>query len=122
MSGPRVTVPASSVARHGGPRPARRRAGAGRSVCGTSRATDANGRERTDALADRLDALTTALARIAAPPHARYGVRVITDGIPRARSAVRRRARALLAAEDRAARTDPGRRLVGPVRLCGVRS
>ncbi|MEU3220427.1 hypothetical protein [Streptomyces sp. NPDC006971] len=122
MSGPRVTVPASSVARHGGPRPARRRAGAGRSVCGTSRATDANGRERTGALADRLDALTTALARIAAPPHARYGVRVITDGIPRtwvcrpptSSGAARRR--------GPGRRTDPDRRLVGPLRLCGARS
>ncbi|GAA3396446.1 methyltransferase domain-containing protein [Streptomyces roseoviridis] len=72
--------------------------------------------------ADRLDALTSTLAGIAAPLHAWYGVRVFTDGIPGdlglpAADELER----LLAAEDRAGRTDPYRRIAGLLHLCGVR-
>ncbi|MEV6787492.1 methyltransferase domain-containing protein [Streptomyces sp. NPDC051098] len=61
--------------------------------------------------ADRLDALTATLAGIAAPLHAWYGVRVFTDGadndaeLPAAEDLER-----LLAAEDRAGRTEPYKR------------
>ncbi|MET9956369.1 methyltransferase domain-containing protein [Streptomyces sp. NPDC006339] len=72
--------------------------------------------------ADRLDTLTSTLAGIAAPLHAWYGVRVFTDtipgdlGLPAADELER-----LLAAEDRAGRTDPYRRIAGLLHLCGVR-
>ncbi|MFD7978104.1 class I SAM-dependent methyltransferase [Streptomyces sp. NPDC059071] len=72
--------------------------------------------------ADRLDALTSTLAGIAAPLHAWYGVHVFTDGLrgdvglPAADELER-----LLAAEDRAGRTDPYRRIAGLLHLCGVR-
>ncbi|MFG3344947.1 class I SAM-dependent methyltransferase [Streptomyces sp. NPDC048018] len=79
-------------------------------------------RNGTQVRADRLDALTTTLAGIAAPLHAWYGVRVFTDnipgdlGLPAADELDR-----LLAAEDRAGRTDPYRRIAGLLHLCGVR-
>ncbi|MFB9513569.1 class I SAM-dependent methyltransferase [Streptomyces purpureus] len=72
--------------------------------------------------ADRLDTLTSALAGIAAPLHAWYGVRVFTDGVandvglPAAEELER-----LLAAEDRAGRTEPYRRIAALLHLCGVR-
>ncbi|MCQ0022443.1 methyltransferase domain-containing protein [Streptomyces somaliensis DSM 40738] len=72
--------------------------------------------------ADRLEALTATLAGIAAPLRAWYGVRVFTDtvpadeGLPAARELER-----LLAAEDRAGRTDPYRGVAGLLHLCGVR-
>lgn len=72
--------------------------------------------------ADRLDALTATLAGIAAPLHAWYGVRVLTDsvagdvGLPAAEELER-----LLAAEDRAGRTEPYRRVAALLHLCGVR-
>ncbi|MFF1837933.1 class I SAM-dependent methyltransferase [Streptomyces sp. NPDC058231] len=72
--------------------------------------------------ADRLDALTATLAGIAAPLHAWYGVRVFTDQVgneaelPDAAELDR-----LLAAEDRAGRTDPYRRVAALLHLCGVR-
>ena len=72
--------------------------------------------------ADRLDALTATLAGIAAPLHAWYGVRVFTDTaaddaeLPAADELER-----LLAAEDRAGRTDPYRRVAALLHLCGVR-
>jgi SAM-dependent methyltransferase len=72
--------------------------------------------------ADRLDALTATLAGIAAPLHAWYGVRVFTDNVPNgtelpAADELER----LLAAEDRAGRTDPYRRVAALLHLCGVR-
>ncbi|WP_280117773.1 class I SAM-dependent methyltransferase [Streptomyces ficellus] len=72
--------------------------------------------------ADRLDRLTATLAGIAAPLHAWYGVRVFTDnvpdeeGLPPADELER-----LLAAEDRAGRTEPYRRVAALLHLCGVR-
>ncbi|MEE1792540.1 methyltransferase domain-containing protein [Streptomyces sp. BE308] len=72
--------------------------------------------------ADRLDALTATLAGIAAPLHAWYGVRVFTDHVgndvelPAAAELEQ-----LLAAEDRAGRTDPYRRVAALLHLCGVR-
>nr|WP_302852290.1 class I SAM-dependent methyltransferase [Streptomyces sp. TRM64462] len=72
--------------------------------------------------ADRLDTLTATLAGIAAPLQAWYGVRVFTDnvpsdvGLPPAEELDR-----LLAAEDRAGRTDPYRRVAALLHLCGVR-
>ena len=72
--------------------------------------------------ADRLDALTATLAGIAAPLHAWYGVRVFTDHVsndvelPAAQELER-----VLAAEDRAARTDPYRQVAALLHLCGVR-
>ncbi|MEU3182903.1 methyltransferase domain-containing protein [Streptomyces sp. NPDC006923] len=72
--------------------------------------------------ADRLDALTATLAGIAAPLHVWYGVRVFTDGAaddaePPAGDELER----LLAAEDKAGRTDPYRRVAALLHLCGVR-
>ncbi|NUL04909.1 methyltransferase domain-containing protein [Streptomyces lunaelactis] len=72
--------------------------------------------------ADRLEAVTATLAGIAAPLHAWYGVRVFTDnvpdetGLPAADELER-----LLAAEDRAGRTDPYRGVAALLHLCGVR-
>ncbi|MFD3438361.1 methyltransferase domain-containing protein [Streptomyces sp. NPDC058685] len=72
--------------------------------------------------ADRLDALTATLAGIAAPLHAWYGVRVFTDGadndadLPAPEDLER-----LLAAEDRAGRTEPYKRVAALLHLCGVR-
>ncbi|MGW7367823.1 class I SAM-dependent methyltransferase [Streptomyces sp. NPDC054841] len=72
--------------------------------------------------ADRLAALTATLAGIAAPLHAWYGVRAFTDGVaneaelPSAEELER-----LLAAEDRAGRTDPYRSVAALLHLCGVR-
>lgn len=70
--------------------------------------------------ADRLSALTDALAGIGAPLQAWYGVRVFTDtasddapipaDLPQ-----------LLAAEERAGRTDPYRGVAALLHLCGVR-
>ncbi|MGV4985061.1 class I SAM-dependent methyltransferase [Streptomyces sp. NPDC001709] len=73
-----------------------------------------------DVRADRLDSLTATLAGIAAPLHAWYGVRVFTDtaaddaGIPADLET-------LLAAEERAGRTDPYRGVAALLHLCGVR-
>ncbi|MEU1077700.1 MULTISPECIES: methyltransferase domain-containing protein [unclassified Streptomyces] len=72
--------------------------------------------------ADRLDTLTRTLDGIAAPLHAWYGVRVFTDNVPNdvqlpAADELDR----LLAAEDRAGRTDPYRRVAALLHLCGVR-
>ncbi|PKV85366.1 bifunctional 2-polyprenyl-6-hydroxyphenol methylase/3-demethylubiquinol 3-O-methyltransferase UbiG [Streptomyces sp. TLI_146] len=72
--------------------------------------------------ADRLDTLTRTLDGIAAPLHAWYGVRVFTDNVsndvqlPAADELDR-----LLAAEDKAGRTDPYRRVAALLHLCGVR-
>ncbi|MFE6160178.1 class I SAM-dependent methyltransferase [Streptomyces sp. NPDC056486] len=74
------------------------------------------------ARADRLDAVKASLAGIAAPLHAWYGVRVFTDGA--ADDAVApddAELAALLAAEERAGRTDPYRRVAALLHVCGVR-
>ncbi|WP_455361707.1 class I SAM-dependent methyltransferase [Streptomyces sp. SYSU K21746] len=72
--------------------------------------------------ADRLDALTRTLAGIGAPLHAWYGVRVFTDTAPSdAELPAARELERLLAAEDRAGRTDPYRRVAALIHLCGVR-
>ncbi|MFF6784805.1 methyltransferase domain-containing protein [Streptomyces sp. NPDC012510] len=76
-----------------------------------------------DVRADRLGALTDTLAGIGAPLHAWYGVRVFTDlaaddaGAPEVPGALD----ALLAAEERAGRTDPYRQVAALLHLCGVR-
>ncbi|WHM39042.1 methyltransferase domain-containing protein [Streptomyces sp. BPTC-684] len=72
--------------------------------------------------ADRLDTLTRTLDGIAAPLHAWYGVRVFTDNVPNevqlpAADELDR----LLAAEDKAGRTEPYRRVAALLHLCGVR-
>ncbi|MFE0273444.1 class I SAM-dependent methyltransferase [Streptomyces sp. NPDC058992] len=71
---------------------------------------------------DRLASLTATLAGIAAPLHAWYGVRVFTDTAadaaePPSGDELTR----LLAAEDRAGRTDPYRSVAALLHLCGVR-
>ncbi|MEV8312891.1 methyltransferase domain-containing protein [Streptomyces sp. NPDC059900] len=75
-----------------------------------------------EARADRLDAVSASLAGIAAPLHAWYGVRVFTDqaaddaAVPGDAELA-----ALLAAEERAGRTDPYRRVAALLHVCGVR-
>lgn len=74
------------------------------------------------ARADRLEAVTATLAGIAAPLHAWYGVRVFTDNVsndeelPSAHELDQ-----LLAAEDRAGRTEPYKNVAALLHLCGVR-
>ncbi|MFD9029421.1 class I SAM-dependent methyltransferase [Streptomyces parvulus] len=73
-----------------------------------------------DVRADRLATLTARLASIGAPLHAWYGVRVFTDTAtdetdPPADLEL------LLAAEERAGRTDPYRGIAALLHLCGVR-
>ncbi|MFI7681469.1 class I SAM-dependent methyltransferase [Streptomyces griseoaurantiacus] len=73
--------------------------------------------------ADRLEALTATLAGIGAPLYAWYGVRVFTDTVPDGTPppAAEDELSALLAAEERAGRTDPYRRVAALLHLCGVR-
>ncbi|MEU0597521.1 methyltransferase domain-containing protein [Streptomyces sp. NPDC006393] len=73
-----------------------------------------------DVRADRLADLTATLAGIGAPLHAWYGVRVFTDT---AADGARPPAdvETLLAAEERAGRTDPYRAVAALLHLCGVR-
>ncbi|MGI5198722.1 class I SAM-dependent methyltransferase [Streptomyces sp. CA-288835] len=73
-----------------------------------------------DVRADRLDALTGTLAGIGAPLHAWYGVRVFTD-LAADDAPVPDNVEALLAAEERAGRTDPYRGVAALLHLCGVR-
>ncbi|WP_435854858.1 class I SAM-dependent methyltransferase [Streptomyces triculaminicus] len=75
-----------------------------------------------EARADRREALTATLAGIGAPLQAWYGVRVFTDlaaddQAPPVGAELER----LLAAEDRAGRTDPYRAVAALLHLCGVR-
>ncbi|MEU3026212.1 class I SAM-dependent methyltransferase [Streptomyces incarnatus] len=70
--------------------------------------------------ADRLSALTATLAGIAAPLHAWYGVRVFTD-LAADDAPLPDDLPALLAAEERAGRTDPYRGVAALLHLCGVR-
>ncbi|MED7825842.1 class I SAM-dependent methyltransferase [Streptomyces chiangmaiensis] len=73
-----------------------------------------------DVRADRLEGLTATLAGIGAPLHAWYGVRVFTDT---AEDGAQPPAdvETLLAAEERAGRTDPYRGVAALLHLCGVR-
>ncbi|MEU9284048.1 methyltransferase domain-containing protein [Streptomyces sp. NPDC048275] len=70
--------------------------------------------------ADRLATLTSALEGIGAPLHAWYGVRVFTDTAPDG-APVPEDVESLLAAEERAGRTDPYRQVAALLHLCGVR-
>ncbi|MFE7772388.1 class I SAM-dependent methyltransferase [Streptomyces sp. NPDC057445] len=72
--------------------------------------------------ADRLASLTATLAGIAAPLQAWYGVRVFSDNVANeAEPPVGDELEQLLAAEDRAGRTDPYRAVAALLHLCGVR-
>lgn len=73
-----------------------------------------------DVRADRLATLTAKLAGIGAPLHTWYGVRVFTDTAPDA-AVPPDGLDALLAAEERACRTDPYRSVAALLHLCGVR-
>ncbi|WP_210586960.1 bifunctional 2-polyprenyl-6-hydroxyphenol methylase/3-demethylubiquinol 3-O-methyltransferase UbiG [Streptomyces sp. GESEQ-35] len=73
-----------------------------------------------DVRADRLDALAATLAGIGAPLNAWYGVRVFTDTAADG-AEIPGEIDALLAAEERAGRTDPYRRVAALLHLCGVR-
>ncbi len=70
--------------------------------------------------ADRLATLTAKLAGIGAPLHTWYGVRVFTDTAPDD-AAPPDDLETLLAAEERAGRTDPYRGIAALLHLCGVR-
>ncbi|EST23328.1 class I SAM-dependent methyltransferase [Streptomyces roseochromogenus] len=70
--------------------------------------------------ADRLAGLTATLAGIAAPLHAWYGVRVFTD-TAMDDTPIPDDLETLLAAEERAGRTDPYRGVAALLHLCGVR-
>ncbi|MEV0282007.1 methyltransferase domain-containing protein [Streptomyces sp. NPDC050610] len=72
--------------------------------------------------ADRLETLTATLTGIGAPLHTWYGVRVFTDQAaddqaPPAGEELDR----LIAAEEKAGRTDPYRSVAALLHLCGVR-
>ncbi|CCK30644.1 methyltransferase [Streptomyces davaonensis JCM 4913] len=73
-----------------------------------------------DVRADRLATLTATLAGIGAPLHAWYGVRVFTDTAPDD-APIPADVATLLAAEERAGRTDPYRGVAALLHLCGVR-
>lgn len=73
-----------------------------------------------DVRADRLATLTAKLAGIGAPLHTWYGVRVFTDTAPDG-APPPADLDALLAAEERAGRTDPYRSVAALLHLCGVR-
>ncbi len=73
-----------------------------------------------DVRADRLATLTARLASIGAPLHAWYGVRVFTDTATDG-TALPADLEPLLAAEERAGRTDPYRGIAALLHLCGVR-
>ncbi|MDQ0990457.1 SAM-dependent methyltransferase [Streptomyces sp. V3I7] len=73
-----------------------------------------------DVRADRLESVTATLAGIGAPLHAWYGVRVFTDLAPDGAPAPEDLDE-LLAAEERAGRTDPYRAVAALLHLCGVR-
>ncbi|MEW2302769.1 methyltransferase domain-containing protein [Streptomyces sp. NPDC006655] len=73
-----------------------------------------------DVRADRLSTLTATLAGIGAPLHSWYGVRVFTDTVPDG-TGLPDDVETLLAAEERAGRTDPYRSVAALLHLCGVR-
>ncbi|MFF4831300.1 class I SAM-dependent methyltransferase [Streptomyces sp. NPDC001315] len=73
-----------------------------------------------DVRADRLATLTATLAGIGAPLHAWYGVRIFTDTAADGTESPAD-IETLLAAEERAGRTDPYRGVAALLHLCGVR-
>jgi SAM-dependent methyltransferase len=73
-----------------------------------------------DVRADRLGTLTATLAGIGAPLQAWYGVRIFTDTAPEGVE-IPEDVESLLAAEERAGRTDPYRAVAALLHLCGVR-
>ncbi|MFE6337973.1 class I SAM-dependent methyltransferase [Streptomyces sp. NPDC057798] len=73
-----------------------------------------------DVRADRLSTLTATLAGIGAPLHSWYGVRVFTDTAADD-APIPADVETLLAAEERAGRTDPYRGMAALLHLCGVR-
>ncbi|MEV7420899.1 methyltransferase domain-containing protein [Streptomyces sp. NPDC089919] len=74
------------------------------------------------ARADRREALAATMSGIGAPLSAWYGVRVFTDGVPNESSLpVPAELSQIIAAEDRAGRTDPYRAVAALLHLCGVR-
>ncbi|MFF3347706.1 class I SAM-dependent methyltransferase [Streptomyces sp. NPDC002779] len=73
-----------------------------------------------DVRADRLSTLTATLAGIGAPLQSWYGVRVFTDTAADD-APIPADVETLLAAEERAGRTDPYRGLAALLHLCGVR-
>ncbi len=73
-----------------------------------------------DVRADRLATLTAKLASIGAPLHVWYGVRIFTDTATD-ETAPPADLEPLLAAEERAGRTDPYRGTAALLHLCGVR-
>ena len=73
-----------------------------------------------DVRADRLVTLTDTMAGIGAPLQAWYGVRVFTDTAADG-TEVPEDVESLLAAEERAGRTDPYRGVAALLHLCGVR-
>jgi SAM-dependent methyltransferase len=73
-----------------------------------------------DVRADRLAELTATLAGIGAPLHAWYGVRIFTDTAVDG-AELPADVETLLAAEERAGRTDPYRSVAALLHLCGVR-
>ncbi|MFI1003452.1 class I SAM-dependent methyltransferase [Streptomyces galbus] len=77
-------------------------------------------RPGVDARADRRAALTDTLAGIGAPLHAWYGVRVFTDTAADGAEPPDG-LETLLAAEERAGKTDPYRGVAALLHLCGVR-
>ncbi|NKQ28890.1 class I SAM-dependent methyltransferase [Streptomyces galbus] len=81
---------------------------------------DTPARLGVDARADRRAALTDTLAGIGAPLHAWYGVRVFTDTTPDGAEPPDG-LETLLAAEERAGKTDPYRGVAALLHLCGVR-
>ncbi|WP_244501056.1 class I SAM-dependent methyltransferase [Streptomyces sp. TP-A0874] len=68
---------------------------------------------------DRFSNLTRTLADLGVPVHSWYGVGVFTDPAPAASD--RRNREQLLAAEERAGRTDPYRAIADLLHVCGVR-
>ncbi|MFG2677844.1 class I SAM-dependent methyltransferase [Streptomyces sp. NPDC048392] len=82
--------------------------------------TDYRDRLGPDVRSDRLATLTAKLAGIGAPLHTWYGVRVFTDTAPDD-IPVPDDLETLLAAEERAGRTDPYRAVAALLHLCGVR-
>ncbi|WP_395573734.1 class I SAM-dependent methyltransferase [Streptomyces sp. BK79] len=82
--------------------------------------TDYRNRLGLDVRADRLATLTAKLAGIGAPLHTWYGVRVFTDTAPDD-AAAPDDLDTLLAAEERAGRSDPYRGVAALLHLCGVR-
>ncbi|MEB3959495.1 methyltransferase domain-containing protein [Streptomyces kunmingensis] len=92
------------------------------STLGSFESTKYHNRLGLDVRADRLSTLTATLAGIGAPLHAWYGVRVFTDQAgDGAELPERGELQTLLAAEERAGRTEPYRRVAALLHLCGVR-